>query len=61
MSKKRLLLIGWDSADWKMIRPLAAEGKLPACARLMAEGVSGNLTTLVPQLSPMLWTAIATG
>lgn len=61
MSKKRLLLIGWDSADWKIIRPLAAEGKLPACARLMAEGVTGNLTTLEPQLSPMLWTAIATG
>ena len=61
MSRKRLLLIGWDSADWKIIRPLAAEGKLPVCSRLMAEGVSGNLTTLEPQLSPMLWTAIATG
>lgn len=61
MNTKRLLLIGWDSADWKLIHPLSAAGKLPACTKLMAEGVSGNLTTLEPQLSPMLWTSIATG
>lgn len=59
--KKRLLLIGWDSADWKLIHPLLEEGKLPGVAQLMEGGVSGNLTTLEPQLSPMLWTSIATG
>jgi hypothetical protein len=26
--KKRLLLIGWDSADGKLIHPLLDEGKL---------------------------------
>jgi predicted AlkP superfamily phosphohydrolase/phosphomutase len=30
-------------------------------ARLVESGVSGNLTTLEPQLSPILWTSIATG
>jgi tetratricopeptide (TPR) repeat protein len=34
---------------------------LPGVARLVESGVSGNLTTLEPQLSPMLWTSIATG
>ena len=30
-------------------------------SHLVEGGVSGNLTTLEPQLSPMLWTSIATG
>ncbi len=60
-SKNRLLLIGWDSADWKIIHPMLDRGELPALARLVEGGVSGNLTTLEPQLSPMLWTSIATG
>ena len=60
-ARKRLLLIGWDSADWKIIHPLLDQGKLPALKRLVESGVSGNLATLEPQLSPMLWTSIATG
>ncbi len=58
---KRLLLIGWDSADWKIIQPLVDAGHMPAMQRLLEQGISGNLTTLNPQLSPMLWTSIATG
>lgn len=60
-ARKRLLLIGWDSADWKIIHPLLDQGKLPALKRLVEGGISGNLETLEPQLSPMLWTSIATG
>ncbi|MEO7100485.1 MAG: tetratricopeptide repeat protein [Luteolibacter sp.] len=59
--KKRLLLVGWDSADWKIIHPLLDAGKLPGVQRLVEGGISGNLATLEPQLSPMLWTSIATG
>ena len=59
--RKKLLLVGWDSADWKIIHPLLDAGELPGVARLVESGVSGNLTTLEPQLSPMLWTSIATG
>lgn len=58
---KRVLLVGWDAADWRVIRPLLAQGKMPNLARMMAEGVSGNMATLQPPLSPMLWTSIATG
>jgi len=59
--RQKLLLIGWDSADWKIIHPLLDAGELPGLARLVESGSSGNLTTLEPQLSPMLWTSIATG
>ena len=61
MSRRRLLLVGWDSADWKIIHPLMDAGAMPGIARLVEHGTSGNLTTLEPQLSPMLWTSIATG
>lgn len=61
MKRKRLLLIGWDSADWKIMHPIMDAGNLPGMHRLVESGVSGNLTTLEPQLSPMLWTSIATG
>lgn len=36
-------------------------GELPNLARLVAGGSSGNMGTLEPRLSPMLWTSIATG
>jgi len=61
MPKPRVLLIGWDAADWKVIRPLLDAGQMPNLARLMAGGLHGNITTLYPVLSPMLWTSIATG
>ena len=60
-SGRKILLLGWDSADWEMINPLLARGQMPALARLLQGGVRGNLATLQPVLSPMLWTSIATG
>ena len=59
--RNRVLLIGWDAADWRVIHPLLDAGKLPALERLVNRGVMGNLATLQPVLSPMLWTSIATG
>lgn len=64
MSKKfakKVLLIGWDAADWKIINPLLDAGKLPALEKLVNNGVIGNLATLNPPLSPILWTSISTG
>ncbi|WP_412068041.1 alkaline phosphatase family protein [Rubrivirga sp. IMCC43871] len=57
----RVLVIGWDAADWDVIRPLMAAGRMPALAGLVDRGVHGNIATLDPPFSPMLWTSIATG
>jgi predicted AlkP superfamily phosphohydrolase/phosphomutase/tetratricopeptide (TPR) repeat protein len=57
----RVLLVGWDAADWKVIHPLLDAGELPNLSRIVDGGVIGNLATLYPVLSPMLWTSIATG
>ena len=58
---RKILLVGWDAADWKVISPLVDEGLMPNVKRLVENGVMGNLATLNPILSPMLWTSIATG
>jgi len=58
---KKVLLIGWDAADWKVINPLIDAGQMPALEKLVNKGVMGNMSTLEPPFSPMLWTSIATG
>ena len=60
-TRRRVLLVGWDAADWKFALPLLEAGGLPALASLVERGVMGNIATLQPPLSPLLWTSIATG
>jgi predicted AlkP superfamily phosphohydrolase/phosphomutase/tetratricopeptide (TPR) repeat protein len=58
---KRLLVIGWDAADWILINRLFAAGKMPSLRRLVESGARADLGTLEPKLSPLLWTSITTG
>jgi predicted AlkP superfamily phosphohydrolase/phosphomutase/tetratricopeptide (TPR) repeat protein len=58
---KKVLLIGWDAADWKVMNPLLDQGLMPTLDDFINHGVMGNLATLRPILSPMLWNSIATG
>jgi predicted AlkP superfamily phosphohydrolase/phosphomutase len=60
--ERRILLVGIDSADWSLIEPLMAQGKLPNLSKLVESGVSSRLRSLEPkQKSPTIWTSIATG
>jgi hypothetical protein len=61
MAGRKVLLVGWDAADWKVIYPLIDSGRMPNVQRLVEMGASGQIATLHPPLSPMLWTSIATG
>jgi len=58
---KKLLLVGWNAADWQMLHPLIDSGRMPHLKRLVDFGTIGNLQTLQPVLSPILWTSVATG
>ena len=58
---QRLLILGWDAADWQIIDPLLARGQMPNLAALIAAGTRANLRTMEPKLSPILWSTIATG
>ena len=55
-------MIGIDSADWKIIDGLVAQGRMPNLASLRQRGSSGPIQTLVDfPLSPVIWTSVATG
>jgi predicted AlkP superfamily phosphohydrolase/phosphomutase/tetratricopeptide (TPR) repeat protein len=58
---KKVLVIGWDAADWKVINPLLDSGQMPALQKLIDRGAMGKIATLDPPLSPILWTSIGTG
>lgn len=61
MRPKRLLLVGWDAADWRILHPLLDAGELPALARIVEEGPSGELLCTQPPVAAIQWTSIATG
>jgi predicted AlkP superfamily phosphohydrolase/phosphomutase len=58
---KRLLILGWDGADWDVIDPLLTAGDLPHLAGLLEWGGRAALASLEPRLSPLLWTSAVTG
>ena len=60
-SDEKVLLVGWDGADWPLLGPLLEAGELPQLARLVAQGVSGDLGSAAPLVPSMLWTSLATG
>ncbi len=56
-----LMVIGIDSATFDLIGPWMEAGELPNLARLMKEGVHGELTSTTPPISPPAWTSFMTG
>jgi predicted AlkP superfamily phosphohydrolase/phosphomutase len=58
----RLLVIGIDSADWRLLEPMIAEGRLPRLAAFRAQAASGRMQSFSPLAkSPLLWASICTG
>lgn len=57
----RILLIGIDGADWRILRPLFEDGTCPNLARLAAASALGSLDSPPPRISPILWTGMFTG
>jgi tetratricopeptide (TPR) repeat protein len=60
-SEARLLIIGLDGADWEILDPLLAQGRLPNLQRLIDGGIRAKLLSISPLLSPVVWTTVATG
>ena len=61
MKEKKTLFIELDGATWDIINPLLEEGKLPHLKRLIESGASGELISVLPAISPKIWTSIFTG
>lgn len=57
----KIVVIGLDGATFDLIRPWMEEGKLPTFAGLVKSGVSGDLTSVFPPVSPVAWASFLTG
>src|SRR4030042_6016664 len=56
-----IVVIELDGGSWNVINPLIQQGKLPNMQQLIRNGVSGDLLSDPPLLSPRLWVSILTG
>ena len=54
-------MIGWDGADWKVLRPMLEAGKLPNLAALIERGAHGDCLSTVPSHSWCAWPSFMTG
>ncbi len=61
MTNRRVLIFGIDGATLDLIRPWAQEGYLPNLARLMADGVQGDLESTLPPVTSPAWPTFMTG
>ncbi len=58
---RRLLIIGWDGADWEIVNDLIERGDLPNVGRMIEEGAAGNLDSTTPSHSWAAWSTFLTG
>ncbi|MEX1045902.1 MAG: alkaline phosphatase family protein [Actinomycetota bacterium] len=57
----RVLLIGWDGADWRILDPLLEQGALPNLQTLVKRGQKGVLKSTIPTHSWAAWPSFMTG
>jgi predicted AlkP superfamily phosphohydrolase/phosphomutase len=57
----RVLLVGWDGADWRILDPLLEQGALPNLAALIGRGAKGVLRSTIPTHSWAAWPSFLTG
>lgn len=57
---KRVLVIGWDGVDWKILQPMLDEGLLPNLKALMERGAYGDCLSTIPHHSWCAWPSFMT-
>ncbi len=58
---ERVMVVGLDGADWRVLRPLMEAGVMPNLQRLVEQGASGPLESSVPTQSNTAWVTFMTG
>jgi predicted AlkP superfamily phosphohydrolase/phosphomutase len=59
--RTRVVVIGMDGLTPQLLFPWARSGRLPNFQRLLENGASGTLTSVVPPYSAQAWTSCITG
>jgi len=58
---RRVVIVGLDGLEPKLLEGYMAEGRLPHFSALKAEGAYSRLGTTLPALSPVAWSSFQTG
>jgi predicted AlkP superfamily phosphohydrolase/phosphomutase len=58
---RRTILLGLDGATFSVLGPLMRDGVMPFLRDFVASGVSGDLRSVIPALTPPAWTSLTTG
>jgi predicted AlkP superfamily phosphohydrolase/phosphomutase len=59
--KGRVVVLGFDGADHRLVSQMIAEGKLPNLAKLAQEGSFSPLRPTIPAQTPVSWSTFSTG
>ena len=57
----RTIVVGLDGASFTLLEPWIEAGELPTIERIVGEGVSGELESVLPPITSPNWKAYATG
>ncbi len=57
----KVLIIGLDGADWRILQPYLDNGLMPNLAHLVETGISGPLRSTIPTNSSVAWSSFMTG
>jgi predicted AlkP superfamily phosphohydrolase/phosphomutase len=57
----KVVVIGLDGADWRLLEPWIESGNLPTLARLVSEGTRGKLRSTTRPESSVAWSSFSTG
>jgi len=60
-AEKRVLFIGLDGADWRLLDRFVADGTMPRLGTILERSERRVLLTQHPPLSPLVWTTMMTG
>ena len=59
--KRQTVLLGLDGATFTVLGPLMRDGVMPFLKEFAASGVSADLRSVIPALTPPAWTSLTTG
>lgn len=57
----KVVVLGLDGADWRVIQPYLDDGTMPNLSHLVETGLSGPLRSTNPPQSPVAWASFLTG
>ena len=59
--KSKVVVIGLDGGSFDLLKPWIDQGELPFLKKMMGEGISGELESVIPPVTAPAWNSFITG